>query len=251
MEADVYAYGPNAVLKLYAGTTTFAHLTTLQQFYDSLDRRVVPFALPHVYTVAQEHEFLVTIEQRLFGTPLSAVLPTLTDRQLDDVMHHYFAAQRTLARLHLPPTFSRYKLFDADGMSHRTHGDWYAFLDRYLTQKLDQVGPYLTHDVLQFDVKVQTLRAILAQPYPGDYCLIHGDFFPGNLLVNEEYHVTALLDFGMQTMYGDDLFDIATGCVFFDMYDALHANIRDRYLALLVAALGAHVRGRLYRYVLL
>jgi hypothetical protein len=61
MEAEVYAYGPDAVLKLYAGTASLADLLTLQGFYDGLDRQHVPYALPHIHTVAEEHGFLITI----------------------------------------------------------------------------------------------------------------------------------------------------------------------------------------------
>jgi len=41
MEAEVYAYGPDAVLKLYAGTASLADLRILRGFYDSLDRQRV------------------------------------------------------------------------------------------------------------------------------------------------------------------------------------------------------------------
>ncbi len=98
---------------------------------------------------------------------------------------------------------------------------------------------------------MQQLRAILAQPYHGEYRLIHGDFFPGNLLIDHDHQITALLDFGGLTMFGDYLFDIAAGWVFFDMYDELKANVRERYLALILATLGEQVRGILYRYVLI
>jgi hypothetical protein len=69
MEADVYAYSIGAVLKVYAGTTSLTQLTTLQHFYDSLERHLVPYALPCMFAVAQEGAFLVTIEQRLYGSP--------------------------------------------------------------------------------------------------------------------------------------------------------------------------------------
>ena len=59
MEAEVYACGLNAVLKLYTGTTTLAELHILQDFYNSLDRQHVPYALPRIYTVAQEDRFLM------------------------------------------------------------------------------------------------------------------------------------------------------------------------------------------------
>lgn len=251
MEAEVYAYGPDAVLKLYVGTASLADLRILRDFYNSLDRHRVPYALPRIHTIAQEDRFLITIEQRLAGTRLSAVLPTLTADQLDTVMQRYLTAALAVSHIQAPSAFDHYKLLDPDHISDRMNGDWHQFLARYLTHKLAQVTPYLSRDVPQFAGKVQQLHTVLDQPYRGDYRLIHGDFFPGNLLITDQYHITALLDFGLLTMYGDYLFDIATGWVFFDMYDELKAQVRDRYLAMLLARLGEHVRGKLYRYVLI
>jgi len=47
------------------------------------------------------------------------------------------------------------------------------------------------------------------------------------------------------------LFDVATGWVFFDMYDELRANARERYLSLILDRLGESARPKLHRYVLL
>jgi len=251
MEADVYAYRPDAVLKLYAGTARCADLLILQDFYNGLDRQLLPYALPRIHTVAQEGSFLITIEQRLSGSRLSVVLPTRTADQLDVIMQRYLTAGLAVAQIQAPPACDRYKLFDPDHLSYRTNGDWHRFLIRYLTHKLAQVRPYLSRDVPQFATKVAQLRTVLDQPYRGDYRLIHGDFFPGNLLINADDQITALLDFGLLTMYGDYLFDLATAWVFFDMYDELKTHVRERYLALLLDRLGEHVRGKLYCYVLI
>ncbi len=251
MEAEVYAYGPDAVLKLYAGTANLADLHILKDFYDSLERQLVPYALPRIYTVAKEDRFLITIEQRLAGMRMSTVLPALTADQLGAIMQRYLTAALAVSHIQAPPAFDRYKLFDPDRLSHRTNGDWHQFLARYLAHKRAQVTPYLSRDVPQFAAKVQQLRTVLDQPYRGDERLIHGDFFPGNLLINDDYHIAALLDFGLLTMYGDYLFDIATGWVFFDMYDELKAKAHDRYLGMLLDRLGQNIRGKLYRYVLI
>jgi Ser/Thr protein kinase RdoA (MazF antagonist) len=251
MEAEVYAYGPDTVLKLYAGTASLVDLRMLQGFYDSLERRLVPYALPRIHAVFEEAPFVVTVEQRLTGTPLAALLPGCTPRRLDTFMQRYLDAALALAQVPAPPEFERYKLFDPEGLSARSSGDWHQFLARYLDHKLAQVAPSLRRDVPQFDEKLQVLRAPLDQPYRGDVRLIHGDFFPGNLLVNTDHEITALVDFGLLTMYGDPLFDLATGWVFFDMYDELKARVRERYLAMLIERLGDAVRGKLYRYVLL
>ena len=102
-----------------------------------------------------------------------------------------------------------------------------------------------------FNKKLGRLQEILAQPYRGTVALIHGDFYPGNLLVDDTHHITALLDFGLFTMLGDPLFDLATAWVFFDMYDELKKQLRQRILPIILERLGEGVRGRLYRYVLI
>jgi hypothetical protein len=251
MEAEVYAIGTDAVLKLYIGTTDFTYLNTLRNFYASLSQFALSYSLPYIQTVAMEGDICISIERQLSGTPMSAILPALTKEQMDSMMRVYLNTALELATIQVPSDFDRYKLFDAEGISRRTKGDWHQFLTYYLTQKLGQVTNYLSKDVKNLAMKVQRLYAILAQPYTGNYQIIHGDFFPGNILIDKTWHVTALLDFGLLTMYGDFLFDIATGWVFFDMYDEFKANIRERYLSIVLETLGKHVRGNLYRYVLL
>jgi hypothetical protein len=167
------------------------------------------------------------------------------------VMQRYISAVLAVSSMQVSPAWERYKLFDPDRLSERSDGDWHQFLARYLRHKLAQVSPYLGWDVPQLAAKVAHLQTILDQPYRGEERLIHGDFCPSNLLIDDEHTVTALLDFGLLTMVGDPLFDLATGWVFFDMYDELKAQIRERCLAMLLDLLGEQARGKLYRYVLI
>jgi aminoglycoside phosphotransferase (APT) family kinase protein len=95
------------------------------------------------------------------------------------------------------------------------------------------------------------MDAWLAQPYQGEYQLIHGDICPGNLLASTHGQICGLLDFGIFTMYGDPLFDAATAWLFFDMYDELQANVRARLLPFVLERYGTASYGRLIRYVLL
>ena len=82
MEAEVYAYGADAVLKLYPGRASLADLMSLRDFYAGLERQHMPYALPRIRTVAQKAGMLITVEQRLAGTPLSTLLPGLTTSEL-------------------------------------------------------------------------------------------------------------------------------------------------------------------------
>jgi aminoglycoside phosphotransferase (APT) family kinase protein len=182
---------------------------------------------------------------------MASTMANLAPAEMERMMQTYLSAVLALQSIPMPPDVRQYKLFDEHGVSLRSHGDWHTFLARWLTQKMTSLTPYFQRDVSSFPLKLVQMLDLLAQPYTGSYCLVHGDFFPGNLLVDQQNEVTALLDFGLFTLWGDPLFDVATAWVFFDMYDDLKADLRQRLLEVILARLGEGVRGRLYRYVLI
>ena len=251
MEAEVYRYGKDRVVKLYADHKHLVHLQTLQTFYNAITREALSYELPHIESIAVQGNYSVSIERYMQGRPMDLVLPTIGRDKLEQTMVLYLNAQMELLKLTYPPNLNRFLLFDAERISSFDNGDWYQFLLKFLEQRLISSQAYLQKDVIDFRHKLALMKTVLSQPYQGQLQLIHGDYFPGNLLVDENGRITALLDFGILTMLGDPLFDIATGWVFFDMYDELQAKVRARYLTVVLAQLGEQVRGKLYRYVLL
>ena len=251
MEAEVYGYGNDRVVKLYADHKHLVHLQTLQTFYNAINRKALSYELPHIESVAVQGNFCVSIERFLRGRGMDTILPTLGRGELNQMMVTYLNAQIKLSKLTYPSNLNRYLLFDAERISSFDTGDWNHFLLGFLEQRLTASQAYLQKDVIDFQQKLTLMKEVLSQPYQSQLQLIHGDYFPGNLLVDGSGKVTALLDFGILTMLGDPLFDIATGWVFFDMYDELQSNLRERYLAVVLDRLGEQVRGKLYCYVLL
>ncbi|NSW54277.1 MAG: aminoglycoside phosphotransferase family protein [Anaerolineae bacterium] len=271
MEAEVYAFNAEAVFKLYRGAERLPELGALMDFYQALAGDALPYRLPRIRTLAAEGDFCVTLEDRLPGEVLAAHLPGLADGAMAAVMEGYLDAVLALACLPLPDGMRRHWLLDTDGFSAFANGDWHTFLRAFLQRRLHASAACLRRDVTGWDEKLDRMERLLSQPYSGELRVVHGDFFPGNLLVevrlpkslpptsrlpkspktSEVLEICALLDFGLFTMLGDPLFDLATAWVFFDMYDDLKIDARARLLERILARLGEGVRGRMYRYVLI
>jgi fructosamine-3-kinase len=164
-------------------------------------------------------------------------------------MRQYLSIVLEVKHSKLNPVFEGYKLFKDYDLSHTTTNDWNDFLRNYLIEKQKEVKNYLSKDVVNYEYKYAKLIELLSNAYRGDYSLIHGDFYPANLLVNENGVINAVIDFGMMTMYGDYLFDVALSWTLFDLYDELGAKL-DRYLNLIITKLGEEVRSKIYLYAL-
>lgn len=250
MEAEVHIYGKDKVLKIYNSMSNYKKQEILRRFYDSIQPSDVSYEFPYIYNIVEEDNIVVTIEKRILGKSMQNFLSRLNNEQLNTLMNTYLSASLEMQAVKLDPNFEGYKLFDDYRIPASQQKDWHDLLKQYLIKKQKEVEGYFSEDVVNYQDKLGILLEILSSEYQGNYSLLHGDFYPGNLLINEEGEITGLIDFGLMTMYGDYLFDVATGWVFFDMYDKLKANILERYLNLIINTLGEEVREKLYFYVL-
>lgn len=252
MEAQVYRYGPNEVLKFYRQPCDMEYMQRLERFYRAINRHKYPFEMPEILEVSADLGYVVVRERRVHGTNLQTILPTLTPAQLTTVMQRYCDTTMAVAQITLTdkpscglqmsnPTW-QYGISD-------WHAWWWARVQQVLTQS--GVYPFLQRDVPQLARLLVYLQAYLSQPYQGDYVLVHGDLYPGNLLVDDALHIRAVLDFSQHTMWGDPHYDIATSWVWFDMYDELECDANNQYLAVLQQRFGTNLTQRWHVYVLL
>ncbi|MDR7071627.1 aminoglycoside phosphotransferase family protein [Fictibacillus barbaricus] len=249
MEAEVYAYSNDKVMKLYNHLSDAHKQKLLKSFYDSIKQNDLSYELPRIYEIFEEKDYLITIEKRMKGTDMQSLLSNMDDLQLNKAMEMYLAANIELKGLTLNKPLEGYTLFGDFGIPLTESNNWFDLLKNMMLKKQIELKSYFMEDVESYEEKVDSLLDRLAAGYKGDYSIIHGDFYPGNLLL-EKGKVTGLIDFGLMTMYGDYLFDVAVGWVCFDMYDVLKMNIRERYLNMILDTLGENVKSSLYFYVL-
>ncbi|MBP0725285.1 aminoglycoside phosphotransferase family protein [Bacillus sp. RG28] len=250
MEAEVYLYENDKVLKIYNPKATLTKLQLLKQFYESIKPHGISFKLPHIEQIIEESGRIITIEKRIEGKNIQKALSQYDDERLNAFLKNYLSVILQIQSIQFDPKFEGYKLLNDYDLPPSQQKDWNYFLKQYLINKQDEVKDYLSKDVLNYQNKFDRLIRILSSEYTGDNFLIHGDFYPGNLLVSEDGKINGVIDFGLMTMYGDYLFDVALSWVLFDMYDKLGDNVLNRYLDLIITALGEETRSTLYLYVL-
>ncbi|MDX1700061.1 MAG: aminoglycoside phosphotransferase family protein [Melioribacteraceae bacterium] len=249
MEAKVFAYENDKVLKWHKDRSNVTKQNSLRRFYQSMNTDGLSYELPCIYDIIQEKDSLITIEKRIKGRDLQSLLSQMDNNQLNEAMKTYLSANIELKSVKMEANFEGYSLFNDYGISLAKLNNWFELLKELILIKQLELDHYFHKDVVNYKEKLKVILEILSKGYKGDYSLIHGDFYPGNVLI-ENGGVTGVIDFGLMTMYGDYLFDVAIGWVCFDMYDELDANIRERYLKIILENLGENVRSSLYLYVL-
>ena len=73
-------------------------------------------------------------------------------------------------------------------------------------------------------VSANALALLAALPERPPKALAHGDYFPGNVLLDERLALTGLVDFSVFTLAGDPLYDAITAALFLEMIEEAGAD---------------------------
>src|SRR2546429_537929 len=123
-------------------------------------------------------------------------------------------------------------LRDDDSITAQT---WSGYLLARMRRSLEQ-SPWLREDVPPLDVLVEELTHRIEGMTPERKTLVHGDYFPGNVLMSDDLRVAGVIDFGPLTVIGDPNLDLASAVIFLDVvrpgYIAADTQfVRDRLVA--------------------
>lgn len=233
-ESRVYVLDDDRVLRVFGPGATEAKIDSLRGFYETLDVSDVDFVVPDVLESGRQDDLVYSLESRLPGRDLSAALEDLGYEART-------RALRDLARVagevrKLRHGFNNYGELLADNPLSRE--SWSRFLIDRALLTLRTSRTRLTRDVPDLDRVVDRWKAdvhtVVGSPAPE---LVHGDFFPGNVLVDDSGKLTAVIDFSPMTVSGDWRLDVAGAELFLELGDVdrpedrqiVEHELNDRY----------------------
>ncbi len=230
MEGHIFDIGGNEVAKVWH-SKRWEEVVQLQSFYEIVDGLHLPFETPVITEIHDSRLGTVSIERKLHGTPMKdvvsrdetlpppfatdaviSVLTALRDNPIRD-------AQSTLPILGVAPSDEA----KSDGSA--------CVLLEVVSRKVERYGDQLRRSVQDFDriyhLTVQQVRQISG----AELHAVHGDLCPPNILLGPNLEVTAVLDWGFLSHFGDSSLDASIACGIYDMYGRYHRENDDVLLS--------------------
>jgi hypothetical protein len=181
-------------------------------------RERVPFAIPLILDTVASEGYIITIERRLPGRPLTQLLAESAGEARADLVRAYLEAAAQIGDLTIHrPWYG--DLLSANAIRTSSYHD---YLEQRAAQSLKAAGPDFKN--------IDPARLAAALPRPDDKALVHLDAFPGNMLA-ESGAITAVIDFGAPSMLGDRRLDPLTAAIYLDPAITPTATEADRSIA--------------------
>ncbi len=210
-EATVYELSGGRALRVYHHEPHGA--ADIAAFYRAIARAGVSFALPEILQQGEEHGVAYSVDRLIDGRPLHELMPHLAGDERATALASYTDAAFEIAAL--PVVREEYGEFLRDDDSIRAD-TWNEYLLARMRRSL-QESPWLRTDVPALDVLVDALTTRIVAYPPVVRSLVHGDYFPGNVLISDDLRVAGVIDFGPLTVIGDPWMDLASAVIFLEV----------------------------------
>lgn len=217
------------VLRVYRSATR-EYVERLGALYEEIAAAGLPFATPRILDGGESGGHTWCLQPRIPGEALSQTLPSMSavDRRAA-LIGYLDAALAVHQSPFAPPYFGEVV---ADEALRR--GSWVAFLHDRARAALDAALPDLQQDVPAIaSLSDQFGEALHLVDDVREPRLVHGDYFPGNVLA-QGTAISGVIDFGPLTVAGDWRMDVVGALIWLEVVDGYREE-DSRFLKQVVA----------------
>ncbi len=211
-ESMVFALDEPRVLRVPRGQPA-PTLEGRQAFLADLEGKL-PFRTPLILEIGLDHAY--TIEARLPGRSMLDVLRELRGPVRARAWRSYITAVDAIGTIPRPDPVYR-QILASDPIEAATWPDFIAACMAGAAQRNRATIEREIGDADRIAAQAIALTADLEREPPK--VLVHGDVFPGNVMMDDAGAVTAVIDFGYFTVAGDPTLDLAAAYLPLEMLD--------------------------------
>jgi aminoglycoside phosphotransferase (APT) family kinase protein len=206
-ESTIYALGKTQILRIPRPEVGSEDQVRAQATFTA-NLPPLPFAVPRVREISRIDGQLYVIEDRIEGQSMAALLPKLSGTRRATALQSYLAAAEAMSVATAPGEAFGDLLLDQPRRCDR----WSDYLTARVRKAAEDevlaaAVPDLAGIVKRFNARLDAI------PDP-PRCIVHGDFWPPNVMMNDALEVTGLIDFSFTTRIGDHVMDLAGACHF-------------------------------------
>jgi aminoglycoside phosphotransferase (APT) family kinase protein len=226
-ESQVFALSDTRILRVPKGGSA-GFWERRRAFCDRLAGLDLGFRTPVVLDAGAADGVPFLIEERIVGQDMTTALPRLDNAARERAFDSYVDAVTALGTVSLDDGWWGEVLAD-DPVRARS---WAEFLCQRVRASAAAASPGVRADLPDLDRSVADFREEVQRLPVMPPQLVHGDFFPGNVIVDESGAVAGVIDFASLTMAGDPAMDIVGALVFLDITPGVQPTdiqrVRDR-----------------------
>ncbi len=206
------------MLRVLRRPRAVAALERKRAFLATIDGRL-PFATPAIEAIGPDGGW--TIERRLPGTSLLVLMRHLRGSARATALRSYAESVDAIGTIAFPDRPYGQMLDDAPLTADSWRGYLRLGLDRFIA--LNGAAIEATRGDLD-ELRAMALALLDEVADRPRKALVHGDYFPGNVLIGDDYRVSGLVDFSFWTVVGDPLYEVIGAPVFLEMNDEATAE---------------------------
>ncbi len=218
-ESFVYEFDDEKILRIYkqGGNFNIDAVRRLKIFYDSLQTDGVRFSIPRIDEIDSYSGIYYSIEPLIRGEDMTSYLRRdPSEGELHHVLEEYANVASSVHRI----VYNEGGYYGEVLANNPVRANsWADYLVLRVEKTFEKSYDILKADVENFDglfklwsKEVQRLRGLPAE-------LVHGDFFPSNVIVDEVGGIQALIDFSPLTVLGDWRMDVVGAYIYLEVVD--------------------------------
>ena len=231
-EAEAYALGAHDIIKIFKPVCHPETIERRRTFYDMADARTISFAISKIFDHKQMDGVHYTVEARIAGTSLTDALPRFDATRRRDALLAYAATATEISEIVYP-----LRLFgEIVSVPPLVADSWSDFVLARVRTDLSRSLPRLASTIDHPHRAIDRIESLLAKRSAVEPRLVHGDYYPANVMADAQGRIVGVIDFGGLTLSGDPRLDAAASVLHLTGLDGITES--DRQVVL------GHLRNR-------